>query len=182
VLDGSTLIRFANTRARRLLAERDGLVSVGSWLTAQHNGDGALLSRAVADAAGRCEDGRRISAVPIRRGPARLPLLAMVVPGSERRQVVVIPGTPSAVLVFVVDPSERGTVAADLLRDAFSLTVREVSVALAVVRLGSVPAVAVELGISPTTARTHLQHVFDKTGTRNQVALAQLLDACAALP
>lgn len=182
VLDGSAMIRFANTRARRLLAERDGLLSLGSWLTAQHNGDGALLSRAVADAARHCEDGRRITAVPIRRGPARLPLLAMVVPGSEHRHVVGIPGTPSEVLVFVADPSERGTVAADLLRDAFSLTDREVNVALATMRLGSLPASAAELGISPTTARTHLQHVFDKTGTRSQVALAQLLASLGALP
>jgi DNA-binding CsgD family transcriptional regulator/PAS domain-containing protein len=182
VLDASAMIRFANTQARRLLAEGDGLLSVGRWLTARHNGDDAHLAQAIARAASADDAGRCIATVPIRRDVGRLPLLAMVVPGSERRHVVDLPGMPSEALVFVADPSERGTVAADLLAAAFGLTDREVSVALATVRQGGLPAAAAELGIAPTTARTHLQRVFDKTGTRHQVALAQLLASMDSLP
>jgi len=35
--------------------------------------------------------------------------------------------------------------------------------------------VASRLGISLATARTHLAHVFDKTGTRRQAELVRLL-------
>ena len=69
-----------------------------------------------------------------------------------------------------------------MLREALGLTGREIDVARATLRLGSVPSAAAELGVALSTARTHLQHVFDKTGTRHQAALAQLLAALGALP
>ena len=55
-------------------------------------------------------------------------------------------------------------------------------VAAELLKLGSLPAAAGELGIALSTARSHLQHVFDKTGARNQVALAQMLASLGALP
>ena len=182
VLNGAAMIRYSNARARRLLAEGDGLVSLGCRLTARHQDDGTVLAYRIATAANLSHGGRQATAIPIRRGIARLPLLAMVFPGSEQRCILDLPGSPNDVLLFVADPSERGSAAADLLRDAFALTDREISVALATARLGGVPAVAAELGISPTTVRTHLQHVFDKTGLRSQMALISLLGSCGVLP
>lgn len=182
VLSGAAMIRYSNARARRLLAEGDALVSLGCRLRAWHHDDGAVLTHEIAAAAHLSHHGRRAAAIPIRRGIARLPLLAMVFPASEQRSILDLPGSPNDVLLFVADPSERGSAAADLLRDAFSLTDREISVALATARLGGVPAAAAELGISPTTARTHLQHVFDKTGLRSQLALISLLESCGVLP
>jgi DNA-binding CsgD family transcriptional regulator len=44
-----------------------------------------------------------------------------------------------------------------------------------IVQLGGVPEVAPVLGISETTVKTHLQHVFDKTGTRRQADLVKLV-------
>jgi DNA-binding CsgD family transcriptional regulator/PAS domain-containing protein len=185
VLDGRASIRFVNARGRRLLSEGDGLFSVGTWLTARHNGDGTRLAACIAAAASKRHgsESDRVTSMPVRRGPDRLPLVALTMPGSETRRLSEAPHDGvGEVLLFVADPSERGGVAADLLRDAFGLTDREASVALTAIRLGSVPAVAAELGIAVTTARTHLQHVFDKTGSRNQVALAQMLAALDVLP
>jgi DNA-binding CsgD family transcriptional regulator len=181
-LAADATIRFANARARCLMAEGDGLLSHGQRVTARHNGDGARLAAAVAAAA--ASGTATAISLPLRRGPLRLPLLAIVLPAGETRCIVGAPpadGSAGA-LLFVADPSERGTVPADLLREAFGLTDREVSVALATVRLGSLPAAAAELGIAPSTARSHLQRVFDKTDTRNQLALANLLSVSGALP
>jgi DNA-binding CsgD family transcriptional regulator len=184
VLDAQATIRFANARARALLAEGDGLLSLGRRLTARHNGDGAHLAAAVAAAHAKraASAAPRATSLVLRRGPNRLPLLAMLIPGTEQRRVIDGPASAPGVMMFVADPSERSTVAAELLREAFGLTDREVSVALATVRFGSLPAAAAELHIAPTTARTHLQQVFEKTGVHHQVALAQMLAALGALP
>lgn len=44
----------------------------------------------------------------------------------------------------------------------------------------SLPEIAKALGITPNTARTHLQRVFDKTGVHNQSALVRVLLSAAA--
>jgi DNA-binding CsgD family transcriptional regulator len=179
VLDAAALVQFANRPARVLLADGDGLRVFGGRLSAAVNGDAARLRALIAAAAvGGAPAGAPagpVCAMPIRRRPDRLPLLAAAVPaaaGAHGREV----------LLFVADPTVQRCAAAELLRDALALTDREASVALATVRRGSLPAAAAELGIALTTARSHLQHVFDKTGTRNQVALAQLIAALGALP
>jgi DNA-binding CsgD family transcriptional regulator len=56
------------------------------------------------------------------------------------------------------------------------LTAAERKVLGEVVRCGGLVASAKKLSISLPTARTHLQHIFEKTGARNQVELvAQVL-------
>ncbi len=181
VLDRSALIRYANARARRLLVEADGLISTRRLLSARHYGDGLRLAECIRSVFDGLAE-KRVATMSIHRGVSRLPLLAIVMPRRAEGVEFHDPRRLDSVLLFVTDPSERGTVAAEILRAAFGLTEREVGVALAAGRLAGVPAVAAELGIAPTTARTHLQHVFDKTGARTQVALAQLLEACGVLP
>lgn len=183
LLDARAAILFANRPARRLLAAGDGLRRSGAALAACVNGDAAVLRAAIAraaDAASRASFTSDPITLRIRRGAGSLPLIARVIAAPPARSPAAAAG-PSVAL-FVVDPGARSSVAVRLLREAFDLTEREVSVALAMLRLGSLSAAAIELGIAQTTARSHLQHVFDKTGARNQVALTQLLLAVAALP
>ena len=61
------------------------------------------------------------------------------------------------------------------LRALFGLTPAEAAVASRAARGEGVPGVAAALGIGRTTARFHLQAVFQKTGTRRQAELAWLL-------
>ncbi len=183
VLDAQAAIEYANRAARSLLAAGDGLVSSGRTLGARLNGDGAALRALVAGAAGGSgARGERAQAasLSIQRGVDRLPLAAIAVPATPRQGP--LGEATRRVLLFVADPAAQCGIARELLREAFDLTEREISVALATLRLGSLPAAAGELSIALTTARSHLQHVFDKTGTRNQVALAQMLAALGALP
>jgi DNA-binding CsgD family transcriptional regulator len=55
------------------------------------------------------------------------------------------------------------------------LTEAEAAVAQRIARGEGLPVVAAALGVSPSTARTHLKHTFDKTGTHRQAELAALL-------
>jgi hypothetical protein len=48
-------------------------------------------------------------------------------------------------------------------------------VLLAAVEVGGVPEVAPLLGVSETTVKTHLQHVFEKTGAKRQADLVKLV-------
>jgi DNA-binding CsgD family transcriptional regulator len=63
----------------------------------------------------------------------------------------------------------------EALRTAFGLTEAEAAVAQRIARGEGLPVVAAALGVSPSTARTHLKHTFDKTGTHRQAELAALL-------
>jgi DNA-binding CsgD family transcriptional regulator len=57
----------------------------------------------------------------------------------------------------------------------FKLTPAEMRVLVMIVQLGGVPQVAPVLGISEPTVKTHLQHIFDKTGVKRQADLVKLV-------
>jgi DNA-binding CsgD family transcriptional regulator len=59
------------------------------------------------------------------------------------------------------------------------LTPAELRVLLAIVELGSVSKVAVQLGVGDGTIRTHLNHVFEKTGAKRQADLVKLVTGYA---
>jgi hypothetical protein len=48
-------------------------------------------------------------------------------------------------------------------------------VLLAVVEVGGIPEIAPMLGISEATAKTHLKHVFEKTGVNRQADLVKVV-------
>jgi DNA-binding CsgD family transcriptional regulator len=67
-------------------------------------------------------------------------------------------------------PSQLETVA-----KRHRLTPSELRVLLAIVEIGGVPEVANALGISETTVKTHLRHLFEKTNTTRQADLVKLV-------
>jgi DNA-binding NarL/FixJ family response regulator len=48
-------------------------------------------------------------------------------------------------------------------------------VLMAIVNIGGVPDVAPVLGVSEATVKTHLQHIFEKTGASRQADLVKLV-------
>ncbi|WP_161790432.1 helix-turn-helix transcriptional regulator, partial [Inquilinus limosus] len=103
------------------------------------------------------------------------PLLVTVIPvrGGDAAR--------SWVALFVMDPGTAGTPSPALLQELFGLTAAEAVFAAEISRGDGLQAVADRLAIAPTTARTHLTRIFEKTGTRRQAELVRLLMQCDRL-
>jgi DNA-binding CsgD family transcriptional regulator len=63
----------------------------------------------------------------------------------------------------------------ETLAKVYHLTPAELRVLFAIVEIGGVPEVAPVLGLSESTVRSHLQHLFEKTGTDRQADLVKLV-------
>jgi DNA-binding CsgD family transcriptional regulator len=172
LVDAAARVLFANRAARSILAARDGLRSDPDGLRAdtpaQTNDLRRRIGRAAAPAAG-------VEAPPgslaLARASGRRPLLALVTPAAGRGTARSKP----AALVFVGDPELALAVPPERLRRLYGLTRAEAAVAVALLRGDDMRAVADGLGVTLATARTHLQRVFEKTGTRRQAELVSLL-------
>ena len=64
---------------------------------------------------------------------------------------------------------------AETIAKIYRLTPSEIRVLPVLVEEGGVPQVAIALGISEETVKTHLKHIFEKTGKRRQADLVKLL-------
>lgn len=78
-------------------------------------------------------------------------------------------------MLLIVDPENAPEPLPATLHNLFDLTAAEAKVALQVIKDEKLQDVADRLSISLSTVRTHLQHVFEKTGTHRQADLARLL-------
>ncbi len=84
-----------------------------------------------------------------------------------------------ATCLLSLDAQEEVTLDGDCLLEAFNLTPAEVRVSAGIASCKRIESIAGELGITPSTARTHLKHVFDKTDTRRQSELTRLMGTVA---
>jgi DNA-binding CsgD family transcriptional regulator/PAS domain-containing protein len=77
--------------------------------------------------------------------------------------------------VFVRKAAFDGPHPLEAIAAAFKLTPAEMRVLMMVVQVGGVPEIAPALGVSETTVKTHLAHIFAKTGTARQADLVKLV-------
>jgi len=86
-------------------------------------------------------------------------------------------GDPSVAkaLLMIIDPEQEPEPPKMLIRRLFGLTNAEADVALRVMRGDGLKPISAELALSRATVNTHLQHIFDKTGTHRQAELVRLL-------
>jgi DNA-binding CsgD family transcriptional regulator/PAS domain-containing protein len=164
-------ILFANRAAESLLAEADGIKTEKSALRASTPADTAQFQRLIAAAAERSDAKGGVMALA--RPVPRRPLSVLVAP-LMIESTWFVPGRPAAI-VFVADPDSVPRTARDQLRNLYRLTPAEADVAMAIACGEGLQAAADELKISLTTARTHLQHIFEKTETRRQAELVRLI-------
>ena len=68
----------------------------------------------------------------------------------------------------------------EVLASHYQLTSTELRVLIGVVQIGGVPEIADAFGVSRATVRTHLSHLFDKTGTSRRPISSRLLPASPA--
>ncbi len=176
LVDAACHVLFANRAAEEILADRLGLRrGAEGVLRANRQSETAAMHKLVAEAAGCIADGKEGAGGRLRlsRGEERTPLMVLVIPLRAETNWLA-PHHPSAML-FVTDPERTSNPTAASLRAGFGLTRMEAALALEVLDGKGLKVAARRLGISPTTARTHLTAVFGKTGTRRQAELVRVL-------
>lgn len=82
--------------------------------------------------------------------------------------------------VFVREASIDPISPPELVAKAFNLTPTELRVFLAIVEVGGVPEVAHAIGIAESTVKTHLNRLFEKTGTSRQADLVKVFVSYAS--
>jgi len=102
-----------------------------------------------------------------------LPLMS----GERRRAGIAY---AAAAALFVQKASLDTPSAMETMAKLYKLTPSELRVLAAVSEVGGVSAVAEAVGIAEATVKTHLQHLFAKTGTNRQIDLVKLVAAHAS--
>jgi len=172
LVDERGRVSFSNPSAERILAAADGLVVEDGEIRATEPDEGPQLARLVGEAVRT--GARPGGALGISRPSGKQPLQLLVAPLSDRQEI--LPGLKrAAAAVFVSDPEVEPEGCAAVLERLYDLTPSEARVAVGVVGGRGLQDVADAIGVGLNTVRTHLQHVFQKTGTRRQAELVQLL-------
>jgi len=177
IVDGTMRIRHTNAAARRLLAAEDVLCSRGGRLVACDPQANRSLRLALT---------ANDSPMDVMSGP--LPLIAS--DGTHRvghvRSLKPIARSHgdgphealAAVLVYKAGMEHPRP--PDIIASSYNLTPTELRVLLAIVEIGGAPEVAAKLGIAPSTVRTHVGRLFEKTGTKRQAELVRLVAGFAS--
>jgi DNA-binding CsgD family transcriptional regulator len=174
---GDMEIVHANATAETMLRSGDPIRSSGGRLRLINELVPGHLETAVqAAAAGAAAIGRRGIGIPARRRDGS-PLVTHVMPLEARL------GTRSSAdaVVFLADGGAE-PLPTDRLSLLFGLTPAETRVFEMAASGSSPDQMAERLGIAPSTVRTHLQRVYEKTGRHRQAELVALGQELKLLP
>ena len=175
LVDGQAAVVYANSRGRVMLDGSDLLARNRITLTLSDPEANRALRELVADA----RDGDVAVAT---RGIA----VAMKSPGGERHVAHLMPLTSGARLaaglshaavaaVFIRKASIDLPLPIEAVAREHHLTDAEIRVVYSLMEANGIPAMAAMLGVSDDTVKTHLKHIFEKTGAHNQVDLVKLV-------
>jgi DNA-binding CsgD family transcriptional regulator/PAS domain-containing protein len=170
LVDANCRVVFANKPAEALFKPGGGLELTGDRLFATGDEENTALETLI----GRCvrqrldESGGELGLRS--RGWKRRKLL--VIP-MRRSTPVLTAGAPVAIILDAVDQSDEATTSR--LRQHYGLTPAEAAFAIEIVKGDGKRAAAARRGISYATARTHLSHIFEKTGVNRQGELVRLV-------
>jgi DNA-binding CsgD family transcriptional regulator len=165
----------ANCAAKLILNQNDGLRTDKEGLATSTPSQTRELRSRIA-AAALTAQGRGVSAggsLAIARPSGKRPLAVVIMPASLRA----FPsgtGEP-AVIVLVSDPESKVRIAPEIVAQVYGLTAAESRLAEQLMQGESLVHAAERLGVSHNTARTHLQRIYQKTGTTHQGDLVRLL-------
>lgn len=163
---------YINAAADRILCSEDGLRIDKGCIKAEASSADAQLAHGIAQASNLDSHDICGDSFLCARPSGRRPYIVHVLPIDPTS--VAAPQYGRA-MVIVVDPERQPEPAASLLRRLYGLTKSEARVALLVMRGQGLSPIAEELSVSVTTVKTHLRHVFDKTGVHRQAELVRLL-------
>lgn len=167
-VDAGARISLANAAADALLGARTILRAQDGRLAAATPAGTAVLREAIRRAAEGAVGAQPLS-LTSEQGTV-VPVLVSAAPGAPT-------GDPQVLAwVLAMPPDFRaGGPPIALLATWFSLTPAEAEVALRAARGDGLRAIAAALGIQHSTARSHLNRVFQKAGVRRQAELSWLV-------
>jgi DNA-binding CsgD family transcriptional regulator len=173
--DGFGRIAEANSLARAILEDADGLLIRDGALRAARSDDNAILARLILEAAGGVAgltSIRKSGVMQVARPSCRRPLALVVLPTRNSAWPF---GRSHAVTIVFADPERAPEADSDLLSRLYGFTAREAAVAALLLRGRSPSEAAGELATSENTVRTHIRHIFDKTRVERLTDLVRLL-------
>ncbi len=171
VVTAESHIAYANPAAEELLRSADGLQARAGRLEAAAASTDIALQRSIHHALTVGNDQPLGSSLLCARPSGHHPYVIEILPADPAATSV--PGRHA--IVVVADPEHESETAPALLRRHYGLTAGETEIAVMVLNGGGVKAIAERMSLSQATVKTHLQHVFDKTGTHRQADLIRLL-------
>jgi DNA-binding CsgD family transcriptional regulator/PAS domain-containing protein len=175
LVDARGRIVHCNLSGHDMLSEEDILYSQQDILTAANPQAGQNLRNEIAAVStGDMATGAGGVAVALSSSSDQQ-WLAHVLPltaGARRRAGIAYSAVAA---VFARKASLDTPSMMETIANIYKLTPSELRVFAAVVDVGGTSAVAAALGISEATVKTHLQHLFEKTGQRRQTDLMKLL-------
>jgi DNA-binding CsgD family transcriptional regulator/PAS domain-containing protein len=180
LLDATGRIVHANAAGHAMLAKAEVLRAAAGRLVANDAQSDRILADIFASAGGGdMAIGVKGIALPLKaHGGERY--VAHVLPltsGARRRSSA---GWRAAVALFVHKAGLDAPSPRDAIAKVYRLTPMELRVLLAVVEVGGGPEVAQALGIAETTVKTHLGHLYAKTGACRQADLVKLVAGFAS--
>ena len=165
---------LANRSAEQILDTRDGLeLTPRGTIRTSLKSTPAL--NVLLDAAGKSQPSEsNDSIVAIRRPSGKRPLTLVIRSVQAVASPTADPSSPTA-LVFILDPEFPVETAESELRQLYGLTSTEACLANLLMEGKTLDECCESLGIRRSTARTHLQHLFEKVGVQRQSELVSLL-------
>jgi DNA-binding CsgD family transcriptional regulator len=160
-----------NAAAERMTRERHAIAIESGRLLLPNSEMGRKLRSAVAACAHGRLDELRISTVVFEGRDGAPGLVTHVLPLAKSEGS--LEGGPAAAL-FLTDPEAPMRMPIDALIEQFGLTPSELRVLMGLMQGQTPREIAEAHGMAMPTIRTHLRHLFQKTGTSRQIQLVKL--------
>ena len=175
LVDARGRIVHANTAGHLLIAQGTVLRGMGGKLQAADPTANRTLGNAIAnsDAGDQVAGATDVTfSLPAKNGQ---PYLAHVLPLTSGARQLAGAAYSAVAAVFVRAAVLTLPLPPEIIAKTFKLTPSELRVLLAIVEVGGAPEVAEALGVSLATVKTHLQHLFAKTGVNRQADLVKIV-------
>lgn len=189
LVDVETRLIVADADAEAVIVSRDDLTIDQGIVHLGNAADTLRLHRLVASSvgSGTAPRGGGLKTIggtgpPPGRAPLRIDVVPYPSPFTNAAPHFGMPTIASprpAAVLLISDPEQRQKAQREVLKSRFGLTPAECAFALEILKGDGREAAAARLGISVSTARTHLSRIFEKTDVRRQAELVRLLSAGA---
>jgi DNA-binding CsgD family transcriptional regulator len=175
LVDASGRIVHANAAGHSMLQNGDVLRSLGGRLVGNEPQADWILADIFASAdQGDTALGLKGIALPL-KAREDSPYVAHVLPLTCGDRRTAQSSYRAVAAVFVQRAALDSPSPPELIAKSYKLTPMELRVLLALVEIGGVPEIAEALGIAATTVKTHLVHLYEKTGARRHADLVKLV-------